>query len=337
MLKSVLAALVLSLSFSVRAFAAEEKKKEGQSSIKIEDAANQKNKVAGDIDEDITNAKLRAESGSKSKWSGSFTASYYGASLEKPLDKDRPNTNQEPTPPKVFMGGDLGIRYRMNKKDSISLGTGYSLIRPFHEAKKGNISDPYVAYNHATKFGGVQNYTTAALQASTDHDEVVLGEIGNLDVANTMMYDFGGSKASVGLAVEGIYAQFRNNKNAIAQWTNDDGSPDRFTAGLRQRNETIVIYPLAEFALTDKITFRTVFRPLIFDHYVIKGNTQNSGWAKRRWTQSIGMGFAVTRDIYLYPNFQYDWYAWQADDFNWFRQNTRANSTVGLQATINVF
>ena len=42
-----------------------------ENKMTLEDAADKKNKVDGDIDEEITNPKLRADSGSKSKWSDS--------------------------------------------------------------------------------------------------------------------------------------------------------------------------------------------------------------------------------------------------------------------------
>lgn len=336
MFKSVLPALLLTLTFASRSFAADEKKKsEGQSALKIEETTGQKNKVPGDIDEEITNTKLRADSGSKSKWSGSFTGAYYGASMEKPFDKNRPDTNQEGTPPKVNMQGLLGMRYRMDKSNSISLGTGVSLTRPFHEAKKGNVSDPYVSFTNVRKLGGIQNIAGASLSAATDHDEVVLGQQATADINNTMMYDFRGSKGSIGLVLDGSYTRYQNNRNELVTWQTDDG-PQTFRAGSQERDLNVAVYPVAEYAFNDRVNLRTVFRPLIFDHVVRTGD-QGGAWRKRRWTQSIGVGFALTRDIFLYPNFQFDWYQWQSDDFNFFRKNTRANSTIGLSASINVF
>jgi opacity protein-like surface antigen len=286
MMKSVLAALVLAISFSGSAFADDQKANDSKSTMKIDDAAAQKNKVAGDIDEEITNAKLRAESGSKSKWSGSVTAIYNGSSMATPFAGDRPNTNQEPTPPRVYLGGQIGARYRMTKNDSLALGTGYQVIRPFHDGKKGNVFDPYVAENHAQKFGGVQNSITTTVTGSTDRDELHIGQIGELDIANTSMYDFGGSKMSIGLAVEGTYNAFGMNKDRLVSDTDNKGNTVMTPAGGGQRDYILGIYPLAEYAFTDKVMLRTVFRPLIFNHQRILGDTQNSGWAKARWTQS---------------------------------------------------
>jgi hypothetical protein len=318
------------MSFSVSAFEADEKKKEGESSLKIEDVSGQKNKVAGDIDEEITNAKLRAESGSKSKWSGSFTANYQGASLEKPLDKDRANPTNLKVPERVKLSGDLGIRYRMDKNQSLSLGTGYSLQRPLQEAKYGDISDPYLSYNYAAKIGKVQSISQVIGAAATNADELEIGQVAAGSLMQTMMYDFNGSKLSVGLALEADYNYFNKGKDVAATLK---GHPTA-TAGDYQTDYVLAAYPLMEYAISDRVQLRTVFRPWIYQHSVTEAGFT---FAKSPWTQSFGIGFAATRDIYLYPNFQWAWEDWRGDDFNWFRKQTRANSTVGLAATINMF
>ncbi len=330
MFKTVLAALVLSLNFSVRAFAAEEKKKEGQSSVKIEDVSGQKNKVEGNIDEEITNAKLRAESGSKSKWSGSFTANYQGSSLEKPLDKDRANPTNLKVPERVKLSGDLGIRYRMNKNESLSLGTGYSLQRPLQEAKYGDVSNPYLQYGYAGKIGKVQSISQLTGQVITNTDDVEVGNVASGTATQIMMYDFNGSAFSAGLVFEGSYNYFNKGKDVEVQLKGRKPG----VASDYQTDYTLAAYPLMEYAVTDRVSLRTVFRPWIYQHSVTaKGFT----FEKSPWTQSLGIGFAATRDIYLYPNFQWAWEDWRGDDFNWFRKQTRANSTVGLSATINMF
>src|ERR1035437_5740298 len=114
MFKSVLVAMILVLSFSARAFAAEEKKKsDAESALKIENVSGQKNKVAGDIDEEISNAKLRAESGSKSKYSLSTTIQYTGGAISSPFAAERPNLSGLPGMQTLSsLSGRLNGRYR---------------------------------------------------------------------------------------------------------------------------------------------------------------------------------------------------------------------------------
>jgi len=321
---------VLGLSLSGGFVSAQETSSETKSTLKVEDVNPGKNKVDGNIDEEITNAKLRAESGSKSKFSLSFTGSYNGSSLEKPFDKDRPNITNDPIAPRVYMGGSFGGRYRMDKNQSLSLGIGYSVQRPFQEAKYGDVSNPYLSYSYVGKLGGVQNVADASLSVTTNNDQLDAGSIGSVGVSNTMMYDFGGSRASVGLAVEGSYEFFGKDKDTVVTLKNQ---PPR-RAGNYQDDYSFAAYPLVEYALSDSIQLRTVFRPWIFSH-----NVDDEGFTlyKRPWTQSFGIGFAAARDIYLYPNFQWNWERWRGNDFNFASRDVRATSTVGLSATLNIF
>lgn len=319
-------ATLLALSFNVWA---EDTSSSGQTTLKIEDAAGQKNKVDGNLDEEITNAKLRAETGSKSKWSGSFTANYNGGSLQKPMSKDRPNPTRDPITPKTALQGDMGIRYRIDKNQSVKVGTGYSLERPFHEAKRGQINNPQVAYNMAGKFGGVQSSLDGLVSFSTNSDEVEIGQRGLVDVSETLIYDFGGSRLSVGFAAEVSYTDY-SKRDAIVRPKGQKAAP----AEAFQEDYSIAGYPFAEYAISDAIQLRTVFRPWIFSH-----SRAAESWTfnRRPWTQSFGVGWAVTRDIYLYPNFQWDVERWRRNDYSFGAKPVASTSTVGLSATINVF
>lgn len=306
---------------------------ESQTKMKIEDTRD-KNKVSGDIDQEITNAKMRAESGSKSKFSGSLTATYNGGSLETPGSATRPNLNQEVNPPRVFAGADLAVRYRMDKNNSFVLGVGASLQQPFHDAQYGDISNPYAGYNHVTKLGQVQSVSNIKLGGTTNNDEYKVGNRAFTDVAQTFMWAVGGSKLSVGIAFNGTYTLINRSKDDVVTIRKASGDNETVAAGKRQRDYTLAAYPVIEYAFTDKVQFRTVFRPWIYDHSVLN---EGFTFAKRDWTQSVGLGFAVTRDVYLYPNFQWNVEDWRGAGYSFANREVRQKSTVGLLATINVF
>lgn len=329
MKKNLVYALLVAAVGCSYANAEEQKDTSGETKVKIEDA-KEKNKVDGDVDTEITNAKLRAESGSKSKYSLSFTAGYSGGSLEEPMSKNRANPTNEPLPQRTSLGGSFGGRYRIDKNQSLSVGIGYSVQRPFHEAKYGDVSDPYLSYSNAGKIGEVQNIAEANIWAATNSDELDVGTVGGIGLGNTMMYDFGGSKLSLGLALDASYTYFSKDKDDVVILK---GEPPRRT-GRYQQDYQFGAYPLVEYAVSDKLQLRTVFRPWIFGHNVFQ---EGFTFTRRPWTQSIGVGYAVARDIYLYPNFQYDWEQWRANDFNWFDKDVRENTTVGLNATLNIF
>lgn len=321
--------LVTALIASASAYAADDNAA-GESSIKIQEVDGKKNKVDGNLDEEITNAKLRAESGSKSRWSMSFTANYEGGSLREPMSKDRPNPTNDPVAPRVRMMGDFGVRYRLDKNNSLKLATGYTLQRPFHEAERGSVSDPALAYNNATKIGPVQNIVDANITHTSASDSVEIGQLGYLYLSDTVMYDFNGSKLSMGLAAEVQYNIFNKN-DQIVQPKGMDALPAR----AYQDESLIAAYPLVEYALSDRFQLRTVFRPWIFSH----ARTEDDKWTfvRRPWTQSFGVGMAITRDVYLYPNFQWDVERWRREGYSFAGNRTRQTSTVGVSATVNVF
>lgn len=302
----------------------------GETAVKLE-SVKPKEPTKGsenDIDQEITNAKLRAESGSKSKFSGSLNISYLGGSLETPLADVRPNPTNQANPPIVRAAGDVAVRYRVNKNQSLTLGVGVSLDKPFQEAKRGNISDPNLNYNYAGKIGSVQSIGSASVSYATQDEEVTIGQTATAGLGEVLMAEVGGSKLSLGLAMDVSYTYFTKLNEVVTV------SGHKGTAGDFQTDYQFAVYPLVEYAFTDNVQLRTVFRPWMYEHSPYEAGTT---FAKRPWTQSIGIGVAVTRDIYLYPNFQYNWEDWRGNNFNWFSEPVRKNSTVGLAATINMF
>ena len=95
MKKSLLTASSMLVTLALAGFTAaaqETVESSSQSTTKIEDV-KESNKVTDDVDVDevITNKKMRAESGSKSKWSIGTSLNYSGSTVKAPLKPSRPN------------------------------------------------------------------------------------------------------------------------------------------------------------------------------------------------------------------------------------------------------
>src|SRR5690606_25493408 len=97
--KTLLVALMAS-SIAFTAMAQEEQnEQQGKTAIKAEELAP-KNEVKGDdIDQEITNRKLRAETGSKSKYSISTDWTYNGGTIKDPGSDVRPNVRAASSTP----------------------------------------------------------------------------------------------------------------------------------------------------------------------------------------------------------------------------------------------
>lgn len=329
MTKMLLSAIVLSLSFT--AYAQEQtasQTTEGETKMKIEDAANKKNTVDGDIDQEITNARMRAESGSKSKFSLSTSVAYTGGAVSRPFGAERPNLAGTPdTQVNTSIDGTMSARYRWTKSDSLSLGVGFGLMTPFQgdinsESNQLNIYDPTVGYSRVGKVGVFQSIASVSVSGGTSQESQNIAKLGTAGASYNLLYStsFG---LTVGSSVAGSYTAYSNDPgdlNSKAPGTRRPG----YYGGDSRTGWTVAVYPYAEYAFNDWISARTVFGYFNWRH--LYGDDNQYRLLQTFVYQSVGVGLSVTRDVYLYPNIQF------------VPDNIRSDFTnVALSATINMF
>jgi hypothetical protein len=291
-----------------------------QSSSKIE-TLQQKDQQMKDMDDEITNQRLRATLGSKSKWSVRTASAFQGGSIKKPLDQNRPNyRGAVATPTATYFYSDIAIKRRLGDMDSLNFGTGLTLFKPFHRtldestnsgkgARNLNISNPYLEYNLAYKIGNLQASTSGTYtHAVNDFDVSEVKSIGTFDVSQTLIGELT-SNLSFG-------ASFTLSKTMYK------GSGDFDGQGSPKVNFEPAIYPFAEYTFNDTYSFRTVFGYFQFQEFA------NDKGEFRQLTpyQSMGIGISVNRDVYIYPNIQIAPKDISADRTN-----------IGLSANINIF
>lgn len=274
-----------------------------------------------DVDEVITNRKLRAETGSKSKFSFSTMMQYLGGTIENPGSAERPNIAStayvaaEPT-----LSGTIGGKYKISSLQSLSADIGVAVYKPFHSDSertfrdRTTVADPSLTYQVVYQAAGVQNVSAITGTWITDSEtRKASGQTAGVTFSQTAIYDFGGSIWSVGLAGELSYNTFDIDKNTAMK---------NSTVGTIQKDYEVALYPFAEVNISEKLNLRTVFRPWIFQHKMAK----NFGEIDRApFTQSVGVGVSVTRDLYFYPNIQFAPLNLQADRTN-----------VGLSMNLNI-
>jgi len=274
-----------------------------------------KDKNGNDIDKDVTNPRLRAVSGSKSKWSMTFGLTYNGGALNNPFGLKRPDIYGNPENETLTsFGGSISGRYRLNKKNSFTLGFGFGYLAPFRDDGDSNrdqlnVSNPGVGYNRVEKLGMFQ------LVSSLDYvfgTSVVFKEQnlqGFLSLGITVLTNFNESRFNLGLAFS--YTPF---------FYKDDPVPfDTRTT------YSIGFYPFFEFEFTKVWYFRTVLGFLNYEH--VRSDIDGSPFSMTTAPHyiSVGIGIAITRDIYLYPNVQF-----LPKDFS------VDNTNFAFTATINV-
>jgi hypothetical protein len=300
----------------------------GTSAAKVTDL-QKKDEQMKDIDQEITNNKMRAEMGSKSKWSLRSSLGYSGGTVQKAFSERRPNITQGPNADsRAYMSADLAIKYRTGDRTSLNAGTGLKVITPFHRtfneatnsntnsapasrrAKLSSVSNPYIEFNYAGKLGSVQNFAqVTGTYASEDFDRNIVGTTGNIAISDQLIMEIGNN--SLGLAA------------TIAQNLYKDSSNTYMDGGEAQAREDMGVYavPFYEYAFNDKYNFRTVFNWVNFSKEL-----GSSEFRQLKPQQSMGLGISVSRDVFLYPNIQF------------IPQDIRADRTnVALSASINLF
>jgi hypothetical protein len=296
-LKTFVAALLISFGFSALA------QNTNSTTTKASDLVKQSEQK--DIDNEITNAKLRADSGSKSKHSISISAAYSGGTLEDAFGKKRPNiVGAAGTETLSALTGSLNYRYRLTPGDSVTAGFGVKWIAPGHDFEKSEsdkiskqeASNPSIGYTKAMKAFGVQNISAAAITKITSSQVLDREKMnGYLYFSHTALGEIGTSGWQIGLTA------------AATSYMYNEYLPGRDSSGKQaetpQTEYEVGLYPVAEYIFNDRYNFRTVFRGNSY------GSTRDNRFAFEQLepTQSMGLGIAATRDIYLYPNVQFVW------------------------------
>lgn len=292
-------AMSMTLAMSLPAVSQESSDSTTESTIKKSDVVPAESAVK-DIDDEIKNKKMRAELGSKKKLSMSLSLGYSGGSVEKPLDRTRPNyrSGKVGVATLTSLGGSVSMKYRLSERDAVSFGTGVSYLTPFYNSSNElrenkssetgkslfNVSTPFISYSRAYKAFGMQNVTGAGYSHTTTQ------EILDRDKMTGSPYI---SHTFIASPVEGLDV-------GLASYLYTYFYTDAVEAGDTRSAWEIGLYPFLEYAFTENASFRTVFG--YFNYEQARGTSE---FVNGLPYQSMGIGYSVTRDIYLYPNVQF--------------------------------
>lgn len=284
--------------------------------------------AANGVDDLITNNNLRALSGSTSVWSIATTFNYNGGTVNEPFSENRPNiSDASGNTIKADLDGSINVKYNINDRNSLLLGFGIRWIAPLaadgptdYNGTRFDAMNPSLAYQYIYKWWGIQSVVQAGLTKWTQADQTAIGSNYNFGIDQENVYEIGKTGISIGASVAAQYQWF--NKSGAYGSPSD---PNNYIPDLSavQSVYELTFSPYLEYQITDKINFRTLVSLWNYEHYA---NTGSMHFVHDKVYQSIGFGFSITRDIFLYPNVQF------------IPDNIAANDTnVGLSATINLF
>lgn len=283
-------------------------------------------KPTDEADQVITNRRLRASEGSLSKWSIATFWNYQGGSLNDPTDPERPNiVGGGNVQTLQSLSGEVGVKYRLTKLDSLTASTGLFMTTPFHgeiddnsplkesfdkNSRKLNVQDPSLKFAHLDNLWGIQSISSVTGKLITNNQLTDREFRSELTLSQNFMKDVGATGFSYGAAIIGYFYDFNDKV--------------RDTPAFDANTEQLIgLYPQAEYVINDTFNVRTVFGWQVFEQR--RGDPSDS-YVKRKVYQSVGLGISVTRDIFLYPNIQY------------IPSNIRDDVTnIAMSANINLF
>lgn len=282
---------------------------EGENKVQLKDVDDSFNKVKGDEDADdiLTNNKLRAESGSKSRLSIASTLTYNGGTVSNPFGTERPDiTTVNGISDVSDIEGGVNIKYNITTKDSLILGETIRYITPINSltqvpagygGQKFDNFNPQLLYQRIYKLGGWQAYVQVGPQLWTQTDLTAFGYLGEMSVYNAMAYDIKGTNFTVGFETGALYNWFRNPQAyPDLQMSIDD-------VRSASTDYQVFAYPYVEYRINDKLNIRTVCMWFSVEH-TLEDPAFNI-WKKDKAQQSVGVGISITRDVFLYPNIQF--------------------------------
>lgn len=312
---------------TVKAIQAADAAKAGETGVKLDSVKpNDATPKTGeaDVDEVITNRKLRAETGSKNKYSFSAALSYSGGTIKKPASELRPNiTGSLGTQQDVKLSGTLGGKYKISSLQSISADIGVGIDKPFHSddksfGERSYADNPGLTYQVVYKTAGIQNVTQFGANAYTSDFTRAMGYMAGLNFSQIAVYDFGGSNFSLGANFALGSNYFDKDKSSTALYQGQS-----ILRGPQQGDYSAGIYPFAEYVINDRFNVRTISGIWVYDHS--RAQSDFWTWEKNKIYQSVGVGISITRDIYLYPNVQF-----MPENIKDERTNVAINANINL-------
>lgn len=273
--------------------------------------------TGADVDAIITNKRMRAETGSKSKFSLASALSYSAGSVRTPFSNERPNLSAATGTTDVSaLGGSVSLKYGLNTQSALFAGVGLRWLSPLYgstpagyNGSKFDVDNPYFNYQYLYRWAGIQSALTLNETFYTNSNLTRGGYVTGWSISQNNVYDIGTTGLTVGINLYGNLGYFDNNSPGAKAYQSD------YAFGL---------VPAVEYRLTDKVSLRTDSNLFSFQH--VRSATSAHTYQQQRWAQTLALGITLSRDVYLYPGIQ------------WVVGDIRAERTATwVSANINMF
>lgn len=257
---------------------------------------------------EITDARLKAEEGSRSKYSMKLSLSYAGPPVGDPLAKDQPNPDNNPGNFSTALGGSVSMRYRFDPKTALSAGTGISALTPFHGVERVDVKTPYISYDLSGRIADLQTRNSFGASVTTIPNYIQIGQVAGLGYDNNLVYEIGTSGFAAGIDTSLNYYIYNR------EFEKKDGKASRYSIGF---------YPNFKYSLSDKASLVT---SIAFMYANLRSAKSETSLINKIRTGRLGGGYAFTKSVYFAPYLNF-----MVEEFNW------DTTTINFSTTFSLF
>lgn len=235
-------------------------------------------------DHEITDAKLRADSGSLSRYSLKASLGYQGAAVGEMNSPNLPNVDNMAGTYKTSLRGNMAGRFRLDMHSALNFGTGINMLTPVQGTKRTDVSNPFISYDKTMRLGEFQTRNSLGYSLITNPDFTKLGETNAVGYDSSVVYNLGTTPFALGLDAGVNYFIFDRR-----YLPSDHPRTERYTVGL---------FPQLKYNFSDRLDVSTSVAIMLWNPRV--RDDQGVLWNKSVG-ERIGFGYAFTRDIYFAP------------------------------------
>lgn len=270
----------------------------------------------------ITDAELKSREGSLSRFSLKANFSYYGPTLTDMSVTNQPNLDGAVTGSAVGPSGSIGARYRFDSTTSMTVNAGMMDQYLFTDRpSKLDVNNPYVTYDKSFKLGKVQMVASPGVTYVTSNTYTAVGETAGLDARLYSSYNLGTSPFSIGASTTASYYFF--NREYIPDHVTGFKKGKPVTAGDgKVRRISITVAPVVKYNLTSKFNVNTSWGFNFFNPRYYDQRTKLNSRVVNEW---VGVGYAITRDIYINPYIQF-----YPTQFSWKTATMNLSTVISL-------
>ncbi|WP_413585301.1 hypothetical protein [Bdellovibrio sp. HCB274] len=237
-------------------------------------------------DKDITDARLKAESGSLSRYSLKASLSYSGPPVGDMSNPNQPNPDGSICACETSLGGSLGLRYRFDSKTAMSLGTGVNALTPFQGVKRYDVRNPYLGVDRNSRVGDIQMRNGVKGVYVTNQTYRDIGEYASFGYDTSVIYNFGTSGFAAGVDASFDYYFF------------DRGADVKSKKEMTTGRYSLGFFPQVKYNFTDKFN---MYSSLAVNFNNPRGTEDALVLWNRTLSSRLGLGYAIRRDIYFAP------------------------------------